>query len=108
MTLTWLFGLVAALVAVSVAIPILQRVRDRKLRGYFGPEYDHVLEGLGPRGAAERALIARAKRVEQARAERVEQARARRAEPARARFARQAAARRAAEPQPHGPVTAPR
>jgi hypothetical protein len=94
MSLTWLFGLVAALLAVSVAIPILQRVRDRKLRGYFGPEYDHVLEGLGPRGAAERALIARAKRAEQARA--------------LSASARREPARRAMVSQAHGAATAPR
>jgi hypothetical protein len=61
---TWLIGLVIVLMAAGAAVYIAQRQRSRQLRTHFGPEYDHALEGLGHRKAAERALLDRARRVD--------------------------------------------
>jgi len=61
----WLIGVVAiVLVAIAAVIGIARWQRSRRLRGQFGPEYDHALEGFGHRRAAERALVDRARRVD--------------------------------------------
>lgn len=61
----WLVALVVVLMAVGAVVYVMQRQRSRQLRTHFGPEYDHALEGFGKRRAAERALIERARRVDQ-------------------------------------------
>jgi len=61
----WLIGVVAiVLVAIAAVIGIARWQRSRRLRGQFGPEYDHAVEGFGHRRAAERALVDRARRVD--------------------------------------------
>ena len=61
----WLIGVVAiVLVAITAVIGIARWQRSRRLRGQFGPEYDHAVEGFGHRRAAERALVDRARRVD--------------------------------------------
>ena len=61
----WLIGVVViVLVAVAAVIGIARWQRSRRLRGQFGPEYDHAIEGFGHRRAAERALVDRARRVD--------------------------------------------
>jgi hypothetical protein len=52
------------LVAVAAVIGIVRWQRSRRLRGQFGPEYDHAIEGFGHRRAAERALVDRTRRVD--------------------------------------------
>jgi len=59
-----IIGLVIVLALIAVAIYVAQRQRSHQLRTHFGPEYDHALEGYGHKRAAERALAARAKRVD--------------------------------------------
>lgn len=58
--------LIAAVVVVAIAAIAFaaQRMRSRRLRTHFGPEYDHAVEGFGQRRAAERALLDRARRVD--------------------------------------------
>jgi hypothetical protein len=60
----WIIGLIVVLAVVGAAIYFTQRQRSRQLRTHFGPEYDHVLQGVGHRRAAERQLLDRAKRVD--------------------------------------------
>jgi hypothetical protein len=59
----WVIGAVVVLALVAIALYGAQRQRSRQLRTHFGPEYDHVLEGVGQRRAAERALVERTRRV---------------------------------------------
>ena len=61
----WLIAIAVVLLAAGAAVYIAQRQRSRQLRTHFGPEYDHALEGFGHRKKAERALIDRARRVDQ-------------------------------------------
>jgi len=58
----WLIA--AAVVVIAVVAYAAQRMRSRRLRSHFGPEYDQALEGFGHRRAAERALVDRARRVD--------------------------------------------
>jgi hypothetical protein len=60
----WVIGVIVVLAAAGAAIYVAQRQRSRQLRTHFGPEYDHAVEGLGHRRAAERALLDRTRRVD--------------------------------------------
>lgn len=58
--------IIAAVVVLAVvAWAAARSARRRRLQGRFGPEYDRVLKRAGSRRKAERALAARAERVEQ-------------------------------------------
>jgi hypothetical protein len=60
----FLVGVVIAVVAVAiVAWVAVQRMRTKKLRGRFGPEYERTVEHTGNRRKAEDELEARRKRV---------------------------------------------
>jgi FtsZ-interacting cell division protein ZipA len=58
-----------AIVAIAVLAAWVSRrrahARSAELRRQFGPEYDRALEQVGNRARAERALLARARRVHQ-------------------------------------------
>jgi hypothetical protein len=58
-----------ALVAIAIVAALIARRRTRarslELRRQFGPEYDRAVEQVGNRAEAERALVARARRVHQ-------------------------------------------
>ncbi|HEX8114774.1 MAG TPA: hypothetical protein VF516_43890 [Kofleriaceae bacterium] len=60
----WLIAVAVVVLAIAAAAFAAQRMRSRRLRTHFGPEYDHAMEGFGQRRAAERALIERARRVD--------------------------------------------
>lgn len=60
--LSWTL-LVIAIVAVVVAIVVALRMRTKKLRSRFGPEYDRVVREQGNTLKAERELEHREKRV---------------------------------------------
>jgi len=60
----WLIAAALVVVVIAAAAVAAQRMRSRRLRTHFGPEYDHALEGFGQRRAAERALVERARRVD--------------------------------------------
>jgi len=60
----WLIAAAVVVVAIAAVAFAAQRMRSRRLRTHFGPEYDHALEGFGQRRAAERALVERARRVD--------------------------------------------
>jgi len=60
----WLIGAAVVVVAIAAAALAAQRIRSRRLRTHFGPEYDHAVEGFGQRRAAERALVERTRRVD--------------------------------------------
>ncbi len=60
----WLVAVAAAVVVIAIIAYAAQRMRSRRLRSHFGPEYDQAVEGFGKRRAAERALIERARRVD--------------------------------------------
>jgi len=62
-SLTWVV-LVIAIVAIAFAVLMAFKVRTRKLRSRFGPEYDRVVRERGSALTAERELEHRAKRVE--------------------------------------------
>lgn len=54
-----------ALIAIAVAMWAILRMRNTKrLRGKFGPEYDHLVEREGGRARAETELTHREKRVD--------------------------------------------
>lgn len=62
---TWVWIVLAVLVVaalVLVAAVAMRKRRSEQLRESFGPEYDHVVEETGDRGAAERELSERRKR----------------------------------------------
>lgn len=60
----FLVGVVIAVVAVAiVAWVVVQKMRTKKLRGRFGPEYERTVEHIGDRRKAEDELEARRKRV---------------------------------------------
>lgn len=61
--LSWVL-LTIAIVAVVVAIAVSLRMRTKKLRSRFGPEYDRVVGEKGNAFKAERELANREKRVE--------------------------------------------
>jgi hypothetical protein len=63
-TTMWLIVAVAAVVIVSLVWMVLSRRRSEQLRERFGPEYDRALKTEGNFKRAERALEARAKRVD--------------------------------------------
>jgi hypothetical protein len=61
------FLVVVAIAVVAVAIVawvVVQKMRTKKLRGRFGPEYERTVEQIGDRRKAEHELEARRKRVE--------------------------------------------
>ena len=60
----WVIGAAIVVVAIAAIAFAAQRMRSRRLRTHFGPEYDHAVEGFGQRRAAERALLDRARRVD--------------------------------------------
>ena len=60
----WLIAAAVVVVAIAAIAFAAQRMRSRRLRTHFGPEYDHAVEGFGQRRAAERALVERARRVD--------------------------------------------
>jgi hypothetical protein len=60
----WLIAAAVVVVAIAAIAFAAQRMRSRRLRTHFGPEYDHAVEGFGQRRAAERALLDRARRVD--------------------------------------------
>jgi FtsZ-interacting cell division protein ZipA len=61
------FLVVVAIAVVGLAIvawAVVQKMRTKKLRGRFGPEYERAVEQTGSRRKAEDELEARRKRVE--------------------------------------------
>jgi hypothetical protein len=60
----WVIGAAVVVVAIAAIAFAAQRMRSRRLRTHFGPEYDHAVEGFGQRRVAERALLDRARRVD--------------------------------------------
>ncbi len=61
--LTWLL-LIIAILAIAFAVVAFLRLRTKKLRSRFGPEYERVVHERGNTFSAERELENRAKRVE--------------------------------------------
>jgi hypothetical protein len=61
--LTWVI-LVIAIIAIGFAVMMALKVRTKKLRSRFGPEYDRVVRERGSTLTAERELEHREKRVE--------------------------------------------
>jgi hypothetical protein len=62
--LVWVIGAIVLAVVVVGVWFYLRRQRTEKLRGRFGPEYDHTVKHTGSVAKAEAALEARARRVE--------------------------------------------
>jgi len=65
-TVLYLIIALAIVAIAAVAALIVRRrraARSSELRRQFGPEYDRAIEHLGTRAEAERALLARARRV---------------------------------------------
>jgi len=62
-SLTWVI-LVIAIIAVAFAVIAALKVRTKKLKSRFGPEYDRVVRERGSTLTAERELEHREKRVE--------------------------------------------
>jgi hypothetical protein len=56
--------IIIALVAIVIAITVALKMRTKKLRTQFGPEYDRAVSERGSAYKAERELESRAKRVE--------------------------------------------
>lgn len=52
-------ALVIVLLAVVVGASMMRQKRSERLKGHFGPEYEHAVETAGDQRAAERELLAR-------------------------------------------------
>jgi hypothetical protein len=60
----WGIAVIIVLAVIGAAVYVVERQRSRHLQTQFGPEYDRVLQGVGHRRAAERALVERTERVD--------------------------------------------
>jgi hypothetical protein len=66
MTVTWIIILIIAVIVVAAVVGYVlqQRRRSQRLRSRFGPEYERAVHEQGSAANAERALLAREKRME--------------------------------------------
>ncbi len=64
MTATSIIIVILAVIVVALVVYAIEQRRSARLRSRFGPEYDRALREHGSRTKAERALLARQRRME--------------------------------------------